>query len=127
MPAGGINAYPTLLAPFARFPPHPLAIRNVLRRAESRWGAAGTVHGMLSYVAGKVDGTTLTRGARNQVNRFPGNVQARDTRAPTGAYEGRKERTREKEKRSFEHIGTDVNNIARPDKKSSESERGSDL
>lgn len=76
--------------------------------------------GMPSYVAGKVDGTTLTRDARNRVNRFPGNVRAWDTRAPrTRAYrrlqEKKKEegRSGEKERRSFEHIGTDANDIAR--------------
>lgn len=87
---------------------------ETFRRAESRWGAAGAARGMPSYVAGKVDGTTLTRSARNRVNRFPGNVQARDTRAPrTRAYrrlqgkerERIRENERKKEKRSFEHIG----------------------
>jgi len=69
----------------------------------------------------------LTRGARNRVNRFPGNVQARDTRATrTRAYrrlqgktrEREEERKKGKERRSFEHTETDANNITRRDKKS---------
>lgn len=51
-----------------------------------RKSGCGTVgRGMPSYVAGKVDGSTLTRGARNRVNRFPGNVHVRDTCARIGA------------------------------------------
>lgn len=77
---------------------------------------------MPSYVAGKVDGTALTRGARNRVNRFPGNVQTRDTRAPTYTRAYKRLRGKKKgkrEKHSFEHIETDANNIARRrDKKS---------
>lgn len=96
LPPGGINAYLTLLAPAYATPPHSLCDSKRFDKPKAD-GAAGASRGMPSYVAGKVDDTTLTRGARNRVNRFPGNVPT-DTRHKCSTYTYRRLQEEKKEK-----------------------------